>query len=66
MFKVKYKKVWCFDYFVPLFLWRWCVVEEYQGDLMMGGDIAHYDAERVIFKSKNKEKCESLVSKLND
>lgn len=64
MFKIKYKKVWCFDYVIPLCLWRWCVVEEYQEDLMIGGVIEYVDAERILFKSRNLHKCNSLLEKI--
>ena len=61
---IVYKKTWCINYLVPVRLWQWCVIEEYQDMIAMGGDIAWVDKERVVFKSKDKAGCVDLLKKL--
>lgn len=58
------RKVWVFDYLIPILSWRWCVIEIQQEMLCMGGDIAWFDKEVVIFKSNSKEKCLTLMSEI--
>ena len=65
-YSVQYKKVLIFKYFfIPKYDYRWCVIEKYDDIIAMGGDIAHIERERVIFKGKSKEACLDLKAKLN-